>query len=65
MNAIKLENHNMWHIEFDETKMEEEFFINSSDILKPYLLAKTYKELIETKDWDKRCTHVTDSASKW
>jgi DNA-directed RNA polymerase II subunit RPB1 len=54
MNAIILENHKLYHIEFDEAKMENEFFINGSEILKPYLIAKTHKEFASTPNWEKR-----------
>ena len=52
MNAIKLENHKMYHIEFDDTKMADEFLINGADILKPYLTPGTYKELLATPNWE-------------
>ena len=54
MNAIKLENHKMYHIEFDEEKMQEEFLLNNGDILKPYLLANTYKEFVGDVEWEKK-----------
>lgn len=54
MNAIKLENHKLYHLEFDDAKMEEEFLITGSDILKPYMTAKTHKELTSTPNWERQ-----------
>ena len=52
MNAVKLENHNMYYVEFDEDKMREEFLITNNDFLKEYLTKDAFAEMVATEEWE-------------
>ena len=54
MNAIKLEEHNMYYVDFDKAEMRKEFLITKNDFMNHYLTEETFTELNSIDDWDKQ-----------